>query len=148
MRKLHYILILAATIMMFSCKGNAQQTQGIEELKQKVHASNEFKTYVSTTKEIMRFTRSDEFSYNGVDREMLGKALRNIKNKEEAIAAYQKAGVKGAEVIGSLMYNQHKALVNILKNYPELRKLNEQDFKSIIRMNLTSHPDSITPPNP
>ena len=102
-------------------------------MKQKIHASQDFKNYKYAVLELTESTVRGEISTNGVDLKAMDQELSKVKSVEEYSKKLDDKGVKGSKKLAELLFLQNQSVRNIMKNNPELRKLNPSELAEIIK---------------
>jgi hypothetical protein len=105
-------------------------------LKQKIHASQDFKNYKYAVLELTESTVRGEISTNSVDKKTMKQALSEAKSEEEFIKNLDEKGVIGSKKLAELLFLQNQSVRNIMKNNPELRNLNRGELTEIMELNL------------
>lgn len=122
-------------VLLISCD---QKTNAVDAqvLKNTVQSSPEFKNYQSATKGLVASLSSGEISFQGVDKAVVDKALKESKSAEEFAEHCKNAGIKGGEKYATLLFLQVKSMNEIVKNNPNLKKLTPKEFAEIMNLNI------------
>ena len=123
------------TILLFSCD-RKQDLSDVQVLKQKIHASQDFKNYKYAVLELTESTVRGEISTNGVDLKAMDQELSKVKSVEEYSKKLEDKGVKGSKKLVELLFLQNQSVRNIMKSNPELKKLNRSEIIEIMELNL------------
>jgi hypothetical protein len=123
------------TILLFSCD-RKQDLSDVQVLKQKIHASQDFKNYKYAVLELTESTVRGEISTNGVDLKAMDQELSKVKSVEEYSKKLDDKGVKGSKKLAELLFLQNQSVRNIMKSNPELKKLNRSEIIEIMELNL------------
>jgi hypothetical protein len=104
----------------------------VNVLKAKIQASQDFKNYQYSFLELSESMIRGEISTSGSNREIMNKA-QSSKSLEEFTKYCEEAGIKGAKKYAELFYLQQTALLNIVKNNPEMKQLTRNELKQILK---------------
>jgi hypothetical protein len=127
---IYFGLILTILFISWDLK---QDLSDFQVLKQKIHASQDFKNYKYAVHELTESTIRGEISTNGVDLKAMKQALSEAKSVDEFIKNLDDKGVKGSKKLAELLFLQNQSTRNIMKNNPELRKLNPSELAEIMK---------------
>ena len=122
---IYFGLVLTILFISWDLK---QDLSDFQVLKQKIHASQDFKNYKYAVHELTESTVRGEISTNGVDSKAMKQALSEAKSVDEFIKNLDDKGVKGSKKLAELLFLQNQSVRNIMKNNPELRKLNPSEL--------------------
>ena len=123
------------TILLFSCD-RKQDLSDVQVLKQKIHASQDFKNYKYAVLELTESTVRGEISTNGVDLKAMDQELSKVKSEEEYSKKLEDKGVIGSKKLVELLFLQNQSVLNIMKSNPKLKKLNRSEIIEIMELNL------------
>ena len=125
---------LILTILLFSCD-RKQDLSDVQVLKQKIHASQDFKNYKYAVLELTESTVRGEISINGVDLKAVKQELSKVKSVEEYTKKLEEKGVIGSKKLAELLFLQNQSLDNIAKNNPEIINLNRGWLTELLELN-------------
>jgi hypothetical protein len=135
MKKNNFLLGLILTILFVQC-AQKEEPQEVNVLKEKIHASKDFKDYESTTQQLMESITNGEISLKGADKVKATLAAKKVKSINDLTKSFEEAGIKGAKKYAELLFNQHQSMLNIIKNNPELKKLKAVEMTEILKMSI------------
>lgn len=139
MKKNNFLVGLILTILFVQC-AQKEEPQEVNVLKEKIHASKDFKDYESTTQQLMESITNGEISLKGADKVKATLAAKKVKSINDLTKSFEEAGIKGAKKYAELLFNQHQSMLNIIKDNPELKKLKAVEMTEILKLNINPKP--------
>lgn len=143
MKKKYFTIGLVLSTLFIQCT-QKEKSQDVSVLKAKIHASEDFKNYESSTQQLMESIADGEISFRGADREKAKWAAKNVKSLNELTKSFEDAGIQGAKKYAELLFLQHKSMLNIIKSNPELKMLSKAEMNEILKLNINPN---LTVPN-
>lgn len=131
--KLNMALML--TILLFSCNQKVDMNDA-KVLKEKIHASQDYKNYKYAMQELTDATIRGEISVKNADKEAMKQASLKVKSANEYAINLEKAGVIGSKKLAELLYLKQISGINLFRGNPELKKYSRSELVEILELDI------------
>jgi CRISPR/Cas system-associated exonuclease Cas4 (RecB family) len=126
---------LLLTVLLFSCD-RKEDLNDVKVLKEKIHASQDFKNYKYAMQELTDATIRGEISVKIADKEAMKQASLKVKSVNEYAINLEKAGVIGSKKLAELLYLKQISGINLFKDNPELKKYSRSELVEILELDI------------
>ena len=128
------ILFVFALFIFFPACKNDDENIDLVMLKQKINQNENFIAYSNAQNQLLMLGLTREVTLKNVNRKMIKENIANVKTLVELKELYVKAGLIGAEKLATTQVAANDALVNLKKDFPELKKLNREQIKALLKV--------------
>lgn len=124
------LLLLSMLLLILSCTKNEDK----QDLKAEVEKNENYVAYKTAMKEIILSGLNRDVSFKNANKELIDNELKKVKNVEDLKTLYNRAGVVNGEKLAELQYEYGESLKKLIKDIPELKKLNRQELKQLLQV--------------